>query len=76
MITDDDGVGRKVEKRVESPLAHLDGILGVLAICEIARDFRKSQQVTSLIANRGDYHVDPETRTIFSDPPSFVFRPS
>ena len=67
-----DGIGRRFEEGPITGFAQSHCIFGFSALGEIARDLRESKQISALIPNGGDNHVGPETRTIFSNPPSFV----
>ena len=48
-------------------------LFGSLAIGEVSRDFRKSDELTILPTQGGDDDIRPEARAIFADPPPFVF---
>src|SRR3569833_1110126 len=69
-IPNEDGVERNIQK----PRLPADGLLRVSARGEITRDFDKALEHPICIADGGDDHARPETRTIPAYSPAFVLR--
>src|SRR3954471_14439339 len=64
-----------------SPLYHfflkmlvrsLQFLMSALFLGQVPRDFAEAQQMTSFIFDRGDDHVRPKPRSVFSQPPAFI----
>src|SRR6267142_1408601 len=66
-------VGNTLHQQFELLLALLERFLSNFAFGQVARDLRKTHELSCRGTNRIDDHKCPESRTVLADPPTFAF---